>query len=257
MARAFNGTNQYLEHGAAAKTGLPMTLCCAMKLTSTTARSIGFGLYDANASSAVVMEYIGSSVLLNYGWRAVCVSTGNTICERRSGGNSTLGWHYFSAYFPSMATAPTMYVDGVNITGSSQTASGSVSVSLTGIGSFARHGSRFYGACEMAECAIYSSQWSAGDHIAFGRGRRTPDQISRNTLLGYWPLGGRYGQSDRDRWRSAYDMTAYNTPTWTDHPRIVYPQSMLLPSKGGGGGGGGVAKPVLFHSYYMSQGMRP
>jgi hypothetical protein len=22
-------------------------------------------------------------------------------------------------------------------------------------------------------------------------------------------------------------------------------------------GGGGVAKPVLFHSYYMSQGMRP
>lgn len=256
MARGVNGTSQYLEHSAAAKTDLPMTLCMAIKLTSTTARAMGFGLYNANASSVVWMEYIGSGVLSNYGWRAVCVSTGNTVCERRAGGDSTLGWHYFSAYFPSMDTAPTIYVDGANITGSSQTASGSVSVSLTGIGSFLYQGSRFYGACELAECAIYSAEWSAGDHIAFGRGLRTPDQISRNSLLGYWPLGGHYGQNDRDRWKSKLDMTAYNTPTWVDHPRIVYPQLMGLPVKTAGGGGG-VANPVLFHSYYMNQGMRP
>ena len=254
MTRGFNGSTQYLEHAAAARSSFPVTICCAFRITSVTGRSVGLCCYSGGGTSLIGIEYLGSGIVANYGWRAVAISSGNAASERRSAVNTTTGWHYVSASWSAITAAPTMYVDGTAIGGTALTGSGTVSATLTGIGSYLYSGSRGYGGDEGAECAIYSSEWSVGDHIAFTRGLRTPDQISRDSLLGYWPLGGRYGQSDRDRSRNGYDMTAYNSPTWVDHPRVVYPQVMGLPTNGSGGG---VAKPVLFHSYYMSQGMRP
>lgn len=255
MARAFNGTTQYLEHAAAARSSFPVTICGAFRIISVTGRAVGLCCYDGSGTSLIALEYLGSGIISNYGWRAVAVSSGSSASQRLSTVNTTAGWHYVSASWSAITAAPTMYVDGTAIVGATVTGSGTVSATLTGIGSYLFLGSRGYGGDEVAECAIYSSEWSVGEHIAFTRGLRTPDQISRDSLLGYWPLGGRYGQSDRDRYRNGYDMTANNTPTWVEHPRIVYPQPMGLPSRVVSAGG--VAKPVLFHSYYMSQGMRP
>lgn len=257
MARGFNGSTQYLEHAAAARSSFPVTICGAFRIVSVTGRAVGLCCYAASGTSLIGVEYLGSGIVAGYGWRAVAVSTASSASERRSAANTTAGWHYVSASWSAITAAPTMYVDGAAIAGTALTGSGTVSATLTGIGAYLFQGVRGYGGDEVAECAIYSSEWSVGEHIAFTRGLRTPDQISRDSLLGYWPLGGRYGQSDRDRWRNGYDMTANNTPTWVTHGRVIYPQPMGLPVNTTGGGGGGVAKPVLFHSYYMSQGMRP
>jgi hypothetical protein len=108
----------------------------------------------------------------------------------------------------------------------------------------------------MAEFGIWSTGLTAAEVAGLAKGRDV-STVRPASLAAYYPMGGRYNQSDVDRWESKLDMTATGSPTWTDHPRIVYPQVMGLPSKGSGGGGGGVANPVLFHSYYMSQGMRP
>ena len=255
MARGFNGTTQYLENAAAARSSFPVTICCAFRIISVTGRAVGLCCYSAGGTSLIGIEYLGSGIVANYGWRAVAISSGNAASERRSTVNTTAGWHYVSASWSAITAAPTMYVDGTAIGGTALAGSGTVSATLTGIGSYLYSGARGYGGDEVAECAIYSSEWSAGEHIAFTRGLRTPDQISRDSLLGYWPLGGRYGQNDRDRFRNGYDMTATGSPTWVDHPRIVYPQPMILPSRVASAGG--VAKPVLFHNHYMNQGMRP
>ena len=108
----------------------------------------------------------------------------------------------------------------------------------------------------VADAAIWDADLTEQEIMGLARGNYPPT-VRPQSLRNYYPLGGRYGQNDRDFWKSKIDLTATNSPTWVEHPRIVYPQVMALPSKGAGGGGGGVAKPVLFHSYYMSQGMRP
>ena len=108
----------------------------------------------------------------------------------------------------------------------------------------------------MADFGIWSTGLTASEMAGLAKGCDV-STVRPASLAAYYPMGGRYNQSDVDRWKDKLDLTATNSPTWADHPRIVYPQPMGLPSNGSGGGGGGVAKPVLFHSYYMSQGMRP
>ena len=103
----------------------------------------------------------------------------------------------------------------------------------------------------MAEFGIWSTGLTAAEFTGLAKGRDVTT-VRPASLAAYYPMGGRYNQSDVDRWKNKLDLTQTNSPTWADHPRIVYPQPIWLPTKGGP-----IAKPVLFHSHYMSQGMRP
>lgn len=45
-------------------------------------------------------------------------------------------------------------------------------------------------------------------------------------LVMYWPLGGAYGNQDRDRVGNAH-LNPIGSPTWTEHPKTIYPCECL------------------------------
>lgn len=68
-------------------------------------------------------------------------------------------------------------------------------------------------------------------------------------LVDYWPLGGIYGRHDKGI-VGAYDLTAFNTPSWADHAGgMIYPSGALVvppvPAVGG------TIAPLMYH--YMRQ----
>jgi len=63
-----------------------------------------------------------------------------------------------------------------------------------------------------------------------------PLLIRPQSLVGYWPLGGLHGANDNDI-VGGFHMTAYNTPTWAEHPGgLWYPRgvSVAVPTAGAG-----------------------
>lgn len=79
----------------------------------------------------------------------------------------------------------------------------------------------------FAEVAVWSAVLDAGERAALYAGF-TPPQIRPASLVAYWPLGGLIGNNATagvlDRWANRYDLTASGTPTWVDHPRLIYPK---------------------------------
>jgi hypothetical protein len=61
---------------------------------------------------------------------------------------------------------------------------------------------------------------------ALAKGRRPLTYATG--LVAYWPLGGLYGQTVLDRWKSRYDLTASVSPTYTDHCRVIYGGSPMV-----------------------------
>ena len=226
MARNFNGTTQYLERTAVAVSAFPMSFACHMYVSSATGRVIGPFMYTYGGSVDIVgIEYIGSGIASGYGWRAIAIQQGmSAASERKSGSDSTTGWHMVAASWSAYTAAPTLYVDGSAISGSSTAGSGgSLNLFYTGIGSYIYAGSRGYGAGRVAEAALWNVELTAAELVALTKGY-SPLCVRRQSLAGYWPLGGHYGQNDNDRWKNGYDMTATNSPTWADHGRVIYPR---------------------------------
>ena len=84
-----------------------------------------------------------------------------------------------------------------------------------------------YADAYIAEVGLWSTNLDDLEIKALSQGI-SPLLIRPQSLAAYWPLGGRYGQFDLDRWKNGYDMTAYNTPTWADHCRVIYPRPLIL-----------------------------
>lgn len=234
MARSFNGTTQYLERTAVVAAAFPMSFACHMYVSSATGRVIGPFMYRNGGSfvDIVGIEYIGSGVAPGYGWRAVAVQQGYSAASQRlSGSDSTTGWHIVAASWSAYTAAPTMYVDGSAISGTSSAGSGgTLNLVYTGIGSYIFSGTRGYGAGRVAEAAIWDVELPAAELVALTKGY-SPLRVRRQSLAGYWPLGGHHGQHDNDHWKNGYDMTAVNSPTWADHGRVIYPRRRAWPSK--------------------------
>ena len=80
--------------------------------------------------------------------------------------------------------------------------------------------------------------WDAAltdDEVAALAAGHSPLLIRPASLVAYWPLGGLSGDHDRDI-VGGYDLTAYNSPTWADHPPVIYPSGgrvVVAPSAGG------------------------
>lgn len=249
MARSFNGTTQFLRRTEAIITVVPLSFSAWVNFSSNangTVFSITSAVDDVNYLTGFYYQPTAefwtyhSSAGVSWSAGALTVTTGV--------------WVHVAGVFSSNSSRTT-YVNGVAAAANTFACSNISGASRTSIGLLDRASPFGYFPGRIAELGIWSAALTAAEVKALANGI-TPPQIRPASLAGYWPLGGRHGEYDVDRWRNKYDMTAQNSPTWADHPRIVYPQPMGLPSPVVGGGGG-VAKPVLFHSYYMSQGMRP
>lgn len=82
----------------------------------------------------------------------------------------------------------------------------------------------------IGEVAMWGAALTAADAASLYAGY-SPVEIRPSSLAAYWPLGGHYGRYDLDRWKNKYDLTPSNSPTWADHPRVIYPQVVNPPIK--------------------------
>lgn len=228
MARSFNGTTQYLQRNGAVRSALPCTLCAVFNISNVNTPAIGPSVYSSSGNAAFWLKYETSGI----GWQGRFQDNMGYGCSINSGVTTTIGLHYVSCSLTAANTPPIMFVDGNQIVGTTYISlMSTIGCTLSGVGSYSLGGSRVYGAQVVSECAVYSSAWTNDQHIAFTRGRKTPNQISRNSLVAYWPLGGHLGQNDLDRWRNKFDLTAFNSPSWATHPPMDYPPPITINDK--------------------------
>jgi hypothetical protein len=140
-------------------------------------------------------------------------------------------WHHALAVFNSQ-TDRRIYLDG-GAKGTNSTSGGAMS-SVTGLilgaGTDGSGGFTSYFSGRVDEAGIWNAALTDADAASLARGC-TPIQVCPSKLAAYYPLGGHYGQLDVDRWKNRYDLTPTGSPTWADHPRVIYPRrSFWVPS---------------------------
>lgn len=70
----------------------------------------------------------------------------------------------------------------------------------------------------IAEVAVWNAALTNAENAILRQGYSALF-VRPELLAAYWTLL----RTDRDEWSGSYDMTAFNTPTWADHPPIIYP----------------------------------
>lgn len=82
----------------------------------------------------------------------------------------------------------------------------------------------------IAEVGLYGVALTVAEIASLAKGY-APLEIRPSSLVAYYPLGGHYGQFDLDRWKNRYDLTPSGSPTWAEHPRVIYPGPSFAPIK--------------------------
>lgn len=224
MARSFNGSTQYLEHASLANPTLPITIAAWFYANSTS------GFQRVVAWQNAGGTHTAATILLNYpsaGYvsNQVYTDPAPNSLPYSSGTFSASTWNH--ACVVSGATSALAYLNGV--AGSATTYSAPTFTSTTYFEIGRLIGTQYFSG-RVAEVGVWSTDLTAAEIGALSDGY-TPLQIRPASLVAYWPLGGHYGQLDLDRWKNRYDMTPSGSPTWADHPRVIYPRrSFWFPS---------------------------
>ncbi len=230
MARLFDDAqSQYLQRSGATPpvTTPPFTLACWARTDSDSADQalLWIGDKDSTTSCIGVIEMLAASP-----FPRVCARTisGGVVGSAVTGNYAVNTWHHVCGVFPATDDRA-VYLDGTNKgaddTGVSGAGANTVAVARCGDQT---PGDYLSGA--VAEAAIWSAALSQTEANSLARGF-SPLQIRPESLAAYWPLGGFFGQADRDL-LGQYDLTAYNAPSSTDHPPLVYPSRprVVLPA---------------------------
>jgi hypothetical protein len=221
MARLFDDARtQYLEWSGATPpvTAPPFTLACWACTDSDSADQalLWIGDKDSPTSCIGVIEMLAASP-----FPRVCARTisGGIVGSAVTGNYAVNTWHHVCGVF--LATADrTVYLDGTN-KGADATGVSGAGANTLAVGCCGDQTPSDYLSGAVAEAAIWSAALSQAEANSLARGF-LPVQIRPESLVAYWPLGGFFGQVDRDL-LGQYDMTAHNTPSWTAHPPLIYP----------------------------------
>lgn len=243
MARVFNGSSQYLETITPVVTSLPVTFSCWIYATAISrfqcAMCISRGTHGTNNDLFRLMAYNTNVIEA-----ASFLGTTPTV-STTSGTISANTWHHLAATF-SAASGQYAWLDTTKSTsgGNSQSPA---SLDRTSIGRQYVLNTQFF---PFQGRVAFSSVWNAvlsDDEIA-SLGQKLngvpcgvhPTRIRPESLVACWPLGGFDGDHDGDIWADAYNLTAYNSPTWDEGPAVLYsvPPQIIYPASAGGDGGG-------------------
>lgn len=214
MARSFNGSTQYLTNTSFASGAFPLTIVAWFRTTTTSGfqRVATWQTSGADTIASILLNYPSAGRVANQTYK-VGVNALPSIS-----GMSANTWHH--AAVVSQATSNTVYLDGVQ--GSTGTY---MDPSFSGVTYFhlGYTPSTQYFSGQVADVGVYSVALTAAEIGALSDGY-TPIEIRPQSLVAYYPLGGHYGQLDVDRWKNRYDLTPSGSPTWADHPRVIYPR---------------------------------
>lgn len=215
MARSFaSASSQYLQTTSFPNASYPLTIAAWFYATSTS----GFQAvaYWGNSGYTECAGLIG----LNY------PSGGDVYAQiYRSGVNqlpykgtwSTSTWNHACSVMETSAAR--VYLNGVvgsDVSLSSPTFTSNTYLhvaSMPSVGRYLNGGVAYLGVWTAALNAAEAAALAAGYH---------PRMVRPSALVGCWDFGGFAGEHDKD-FIGGYDLTAYNSPTWVDSPRIIWP----------------------------------
>jgi len=220
MARTFNGSTQFLRRAEALNFTYPLTLALwVYPQRSSLYEDVLCLARSADNSTGWFLQLRGPD-----GMKAAAVTAyQNTFAIARSSTTFSLNrWCHLAGVFTA-ANSRMVYLDGV--AGSVEGTTLAVpTVDRIVIGAWERQGSWMaYFAGYAAEAAVWKVALNASEIAQLAAGH-SPLLVRPGDLIAYWPLGGPFGNDDRDHLAGLYDLTPFNSPGWTDHPSINYPQ---------------------------------
>jgi hypothetical protein len=224
MARLFDEHgSQYLQWTDAGPpvSGPPFTLACWGRTdTSSLDQTL---MWTGDHEGDFATSFLGSIEMLpESGGHAYVRATTVFGADEGSavvGNYSTNTWHHVCGVFAATDDRA-VYLDGL-APGTDHTLVSGGAATAVAIGRLSGAYPTAYLSGAVAEAAIWNAALTPAEVRSLARGY-SPLQIRTQHLVAYWPLGGFSGQDDKDR-LGRYPMTAYNGPSWRDHPPLVYP----------------------------------
>jgi len=216
MARQLTqSSSQYLEYGSAIVSAPPFSFACWFYRDSVNYQEL-FGLGSTAINNWHGLLLYGTT---GTGLRAYSRGAGSTHAEA-SPASPTAGAIHHACGVWAATNDRRVYLDGGNK--ATDAGNQSPTVDVTSIGRLVVNGSGYYYADGwIAEAALWNVALTDDDVASLAKGF-SPLLICCGSLVAYWPLGGLNGRHDRDHF-GQYSLTAYNVPTWADHPPVIYP----------------------------------
>lgn len=224
MARSFaSASSQYLEKTGLSFSSPPYTIACWFKVT-TFNTGVMVSLDGATGNWIFELYATSGSKLGFYaepnGPGAVNLVGGTTLSSGtwyHAAAVTTAGDHQFwlNGSSEGTSTLPANITGATQVHVSANRYSGAIGSYLNG---------------QVCEVGVWNARLTTAEVASLARGF-TPLEIRPALLVAYYPLGGHHGQFDLDRWKNKHDLTPSGSPTWADHPRVIYPDVSFAPIK--------------------------
>lgn len=216
MSVDLNGTNEYLNREATIG-GLPLTISCWFKTNSTTtAQTIWADSVKASSGQRYSFFIDTDSKL-----KASTVASG-IFNSAASSASVTTNWEHGVAIFTS-SSSRAVFLNGTKATNTVTAApSGTRNVMTVG----ARWDSSVAGVYFnglIAEMTIWNVTLDDAEVLSLSRGVPVR-HVRPGSILAHYPLGGFYGDNALDFSSGGRNLTEVNTPNWSDHPNLWFPQ---------------------------------
>jgi hypothetical protein len=197
-------------------TGPPFTMGCFVKTDDLTTDQCAMLVHDENSNSERFSLKLDTTSDLV---QAISRDGGVSSTAETSSSYSANIWHHICARFTS-TTSRDAFLDGGS-KGSNTDSSTPSGIDALSIGMRDLSTPDNFLSGKIAHAAIWNVALTDAEVAVLARGA-DPRSIRRNNLVAYWPL-----TTDDDDIIGSYDMTAYNSPTWstTDYPLVKFKET--------------------------------
>ncbi len=237
MAVLFDpGSAEYLRNDSSPAVVYPIAFALWGKSDSATTEQTGVAWVDQSSGTETFALYFAGNVSGDKIRAQIRADAGVSFNSDTTTGYTAGTWHHAAATFVDNGGDRTIesWIDGGSNSPDTNTAAPVVAnFDRIAIGARADStvGQHFSG--HIAEVAVwFLADWpgaTGADKAAFFAANALPALAAGASPLffpvglTYWPLPSVVGIQDR---MGVYDMTAFNTPATSEHPPIVYPNSM-------------------------------
>jgi hypothetical protein len=220
MARAFNGTTQYLSAASSLLTNEPIGMFCFAKSNDAATQQVQIGLGNNGASGLYISDLAGS--VGGDPVRAIKQNDGGTTgASATTAGYSTGVWLASGHSFRS-DTSRDSYKDGAN-KGSDTTNVSDPTPDFISIGCTLRSTAQAFHNGDIANAFIFNYAPTDAEHALLGKGIHPIDVgIPIANIKAWYPLIA----DDNNRMAGGYpNLTPTGSPTFSSHPfQPIYPR---------------------------------
>ncbi len=220
MARAFaSASSQYLERDQAPVVAAPMTISVWFKKSSTTSRCLVW-VGDKDVEFDYWSLIVGGGV----GWTARDIGAASAFGPTAI----TLDVWEHACGMEVSSSSRFAFLNGAKGTEQSATVTPD-GADRVAIGRLGDSSPAFYMNGSIAEVAIWDVGLTDAEVVILAAGF-SPLFVRPQSRIHYWPLIGR--MSPEIDLVGGFDLTAFSSPTASDHPPIIYPSTIQIPPAG-------------------------